>query len=943
MRPQERTDWRQADRIFAELIELDETERRARMQQLELSPSVGDKLDKLLAQEQTARDWLDQDKGLGTWATTWVAAADTTEPGRKIGDWQLDELIGTGGMASIYRAHLVGRDYEQDAAVKVLHVLLRDPAEEARFRDERRILARLKHPHIATLLDGGIAEDGTPYLAMERVVGERIDDWCDAQGLSQKQRVRLFLDVCSAVAHAHGRLVVHRDLKPGNILVDEGGRVVLLDFGIGSLQDERGLGEPQDARAFTPDYAAPEQREVDGDATDTAVDIFGLGAVLHRMLTGRAPHDEDAKTPRRPSDTGEHVVVEALPEPLDEDLDAILRKALARQPVARYADANSLARDLEAWLDKRPVAARGDSGSYRLGKWVQRHKGVVLGATLLLLVLLGGLAATLWQAQQTKQQAERTATVLAYVENLLADLVPQSGQIELDRSAVLSRASKDAKSYFAQDPVALAQVRMTLARLHTQIGNYQAAATLFELAYRDYRTSFGTDNPQTAIARAGWADVRSRLAKFDQESVEHDFSHAITVLAKHPDQRIELFQVRIQSSVELAESGKTDAAIALLEHNRDTELPDSPRARWLRIDNLSSRAEIYDRLARPKEALPLAAKAIALGRASLAEDDGRLASLLAMRARIYLGMRDVRAIGDLEQALELLHRLYPEGNEITRNAEIHHVAALQFAGRTDEAIVLAERLLTAYRQRLGADHPVVGGVLNTLANLQLQRGHFAQAEHYYRQAMQAAIKNYGPEHAAVAILRANMADAMYEQGELDAALPMRKQSELAICAQFGSDSARCGSQHSGLGRILLALGRASEAEDNFRFALKIYRHEYGDSIAVAVLHAWLAEAERQQGDLTAASDDMESATAVLAKLEQPAPRSAAVIALFRTRLVCTVNPDQCAASARSIAAQVNRFYPATHPFGKLVSAWLAGHVPTDLAAKPENRSAAGRP
>lgn len=915
MQAQERVEWRDALQMFAELIELDADARRARLVELELSDGVREKLRRLLAESHSERTWLDHEVSVRGWLVGAAEQAAQDLVGHKVGTWQLDELIGSGGMASVYRAHLVGRDYEQDAAVKILHVLLRGPAEQARFRRERQILARLQHPHIATLLDGGVADDGTPYLVMERVIGERIDSWCDARKLSRPERVRLFLKVCSAVAYAHRQLVVHRDLKPGNILVEDDGRVVLLDFGIANLDDtqDKAAGaadDPANALAYTPDYSAPEQRNVGDAANDTAVDVYGLGAVLHRMLTGRPPHGS-ASDPRT------NVSAAAL----DADLKAILDKSLSTDPTARYSDANSLHDDLVAWLDLRPVRARGGGSGYRLAKWARRRKGVVAAAAVVLLCVLGGIAATLWQARQALREAERTATVLGYVENLLDDMVPRAGEIELDRSSVLSRASKDAVAYFAEDPLALAHVRTTLANLHARIGNYAEASALFAKAHGTMLQDLGAENPETAAVLAQWASARVSLAEFDKARVEADFQRAIAVLGHHPEAALALFEARIGYAQLLAESGNSEAALSALLANAGTELPTTASATRLRLQNLSTRAAIYNRLTQPNKALPLIEQALATARESFAADESTHAHLLMTRARIYLGMRDIRAIDDLEQAMRTLVRLYPEGNELTQSARIAHLRALQYAGRIDDAISIATQQLDDFRTRLGPSHPSYGRTLNMLANLQLSSGRFAAAETSYREAMTQAIATQGAEHAAVAILRGNVADALYEQRKLKAARPLREQSMQQMCAIFGDDSGRCASQHSAFGRILLAGGEAAQAERHFRIALALYRKVYGDGIATALLGAWVAEAERQQSDIANASRDMHTATATLADLAHPAARPAAIIMFLDARLTCATKPAQCAARAAAITEQVTPFYPSSHPFGRELASW----------------------
>nr|WP_255681971.1 serine/threonine-protein kinase [Luteimonas sp. BDR2-5] len=318
----------------------------------------------------------------------------------------MEAEIGRGGMAIVYRARRAQGMASQKAALKILTLGALGNAGRERFRREAGILARLNHPNITALVDSGVADDGTCWLAMPLVEGERIDCWCENQALDARATVRLYLQVCTAVAYAHRNLVVHRDLKPSNVLIEPGGHVRLLDFGIGQFTDATDERTRTMWRALTPGYAAPEQLR--GDPPSTAIDVYGLGALLHRLLTGRTPRTGDGSETTRPSllvrqadDAYHHNYV-----PLKSDLDRVLLKALAEAPEQRYASAEALALDLQRWLDGRPVLAQKPKLGYRVRKFVVRNKVGVAAAVLLVASLAGGIGATLWQAGEARQQAE---------------------------------------------------------------------------------------------------------------------------------------------------------------------------------------------------------------------------------------------------------------------------------------------------------------------------------------------------------------------------------------------------------------------------------------------------------------------------------------------------------------------------------------------------------
>lgn len=353
-------------------------------------------------------------------------AARTNGPGagRLLGPWRIEAPLGSGGMGSV---HLVVRDADGlRAALKLLHVgLALSPAGVRRFQSERRLLARLDHPGIARLIDGGVTEDGLPYLVLEYVEGRALDRFAREENLDVRARVRLFRGVCAAVAYAHRHLIVHRDLKPANIVVDASGRARLLDFGIAKLLDADETDEITHTgeRPMTPRYASPEQ--VRGEPLSTASDVYSLGVVLYELLCGVSPYADAGAGPEL-----ERAVRDATPDapstavgrsnegrsPIDArrlrrqlagDLDRIVLRALAKEPARRYAGAAELDDDLGRWLDGLPVRARPDSALYRLRRFAARHRAVLVASVALLASLAAGVAATAREARLARA-AERS-------------------------------------------------------------------------------------------------------------------------------------------------------------------------------------------------------------------------------------------------------------------------------------------------------------------------------------------------------------------------------------------------------------------------------------------------------------------------------------------------------------------------------------------------------
>jgi serine/threonine-protein kinase len=353
--------------------------------------------------------------------------------------------LGRGGMGTVYLADRADGEYRQQVALKTLNVEAgRDPFLIERLRSERQILAQLQHPNIARLLDGGSDAAGRPFLAMEYVDGERIDRWCERHALAIRARIELFLQICDAVQYAHGQLVIHRDLKPGNILVAADGRPKLLDFGIARLIDpNEATGTATTDRLLTFRYASPEQ--IRGERVGTASDLYSLAIVLYCLLTGRLPYaNRDAPAPelaravlddapRTPSRSitaasadpdGREIDAATLARELSGDIDAILLRALRKEPGERYASVAQFADDLRRHLDGLPVLARQGQRGYALRKFVARHRWPVLASAFALLTLVAFAISLATQLERTRIERDRANRVAAFFSDMFEDSNP---------------------------------------------------------------------------------------------------------------------------------------------------------------------------------------------------------------------------------------------------------------------------------------------------------------------------------------------------------------------------------------------------------------------------------------------------------------------------------------------------------------------------------------
>ncbi|GIX37210.1 MAG: hypothetical protein KatS3mg127_0449 [Silanimonas sp.] len=404
-------EWQAALAVVEALLDLAPEAREAHLAGLDLPEGVRARVLRMLAADGEASP-LDAPLHLGD-------GLRPPEAGTVLGRWRLVAPIGRGGMSTVWRAQSTVEPTTQHAALKVMDAGAVDAAALRRFERELEILARLKHPGVAALLDAGRSEAGLPWFAMGLVDGAPIDVWCGERNPTLAARIDLLMQACEAVAHAHRHLVVHRDIKPGNVLVDAESRVVLVDFGISRLLEETREASTG-TYAFTPRFAAPEQRS--GGAISTATDVWGLGALAHLLLAGEPPNLPE----------GAEAV--APPASLPADLRAILRRALQRDPKARYSSVDALADDLRAFLEGRPVRAREGGALYRLGRTLRRHPAAAGLTVALAASLVLGVVASQLQSRRAEAEAER-----ARVAQQAAEAAREQAEREAERAQMMHR------------------------------------------------------------------------------------------------------------------------------------------------------------------------------------------------------------------------------------------------------------------------------------------------------------------------------------------------------------------------------------------------------------------------------------------------------------------------------------------------------------------------
>jgi serine/threonine-protein kinase len=677
--------------------------------------------------------------------------------GQRVGAYDIERLIGAGGMGAVYAGVRADDQYQKQVAIKVVGARASGDLAVGRFRRERQILASLTHPNIASLLDGGVATGGQPYFVMEYIEGESITDWCDRRQLPVPARLALFRQVCQAVQFAHQNLVVHRDIKPGNILVTTDGVVKLLDFGIAKLLPNTGelsLDDDGDAtltraggRAFTPDYASPEEWR--GQPIGTRSDVYALGIVLYELLVGTRPFELRGKpdlemarmvcqdAPTRPSSAlrddhvphlGERSADRARTR-LRGDLDAIVLKALRKEPERRYGSVEELAADVQRVLDNQPVLARPDSVGYRFGKLLRRRRVESAAVVLVLLSIVAGVVASARQTRLAKAasvradaERDRATEVTKFLTTMLGAASPGVFGRDIKVREVLDSAAARANKLRAQ-PALDAEIRSVIGGTYLALGEFERAEAQYrgELEAHARREPAGDQVTATAL---------SRLAM----SLE--------------------FQ-----------------------------------GRYAAADSLLHRASaIYDRLGFP--------------------DTSTWADHLDNRGRMlnHLG-RNAEAVPIFRQALDLQLQRRPVQDSSVANAYANLAIMQSDLGNNAQAETLMLAAVAAARRAYGPVHPLVAAILSPLASIQERAGANDRADSTFRETLAMRRTLLGPEHPDYAWTMFNYADHLLSVGRLaECALWARR--VLALRGRSLTDA------HPAVSTAMTLLGRALSRMDS---------------------------------------------------------------------------------------------------------------------------------
>ncbi len=781
--------------------------------------------------------------------------------GRRIGQYTVLDFLGHGGMASVYLAEREGDGFVQRVALKVVSTRRSDPLIQRRSNEERRILARLEHSGIARLIDGGVTAEGYPFYAMEFVEGKNLLRYCDDLRLTVQDRLRLFLDVLVPVQYAHERLVIHCDLKPSNIFVTAAGSVKLLDFGVARLIDPESAGSGTTGLWFTPAYASPEQ--VRREPPGTASDVYSLGVILYEILSGHRPyrfgsnlHQEIARTVgevvpslpsraaadttfrsidgRRVEVTPESVALARRTDPerlcrrLRGDLDAIVMKALAKDPDERYRNAEQLAEDVRRHLEHRPVSSVAATPRYLARKFARRHRSSVLAAAIVAVTLVVGSGAAIWQARRATEAAARAADEAEkaqLVAQLMGDLFRLTDPGEslgdtITARDLLDRGAERIRAEFGDQPNVQADLLSEVARVYNNMGLYARARPLAVQAL-DLRTEvFGAASLPASESLVQLGLIHANLSE-PREAIE-TLARAIDVrtgLVEPPDPQ--LIEARRVLGWELRQTGEPRRAAVLFEAALADQrmLDDSPAAVADLMFGLG--AALHDE--------GLLTEADSIFNQVLADvDPGARPTPSAVAALSAVGMvrrvreqyRDADPI--LENAYRMALRLYGPQHPEVLAAQQQYALNLSALGRVDEAEGHLRTALLAAERSLGRDHQRTARISEGLGVVLEELDRPDEAVAYLQVSLEEKIRRHeNRDHPGVLSSLVGVARALALSGRTQEAEDYLTQAE-AMAVRLGSSRSvyRISSERS---RALLAAeaGDWTRAEAHYRLAMEI--------------------------------------------------------------------------------------------------------------------------
>jgi non-specific serine/threonine protein kinase/serine/threonine-protein kinase len=753
-----------------------------------------------------------------------VRGSDSLAQAHELGDYEILHVIGVGGMGTVYAAEQ--KHPRRRVALKVLREgLLSEPARR-RFEYEAELLGRLRHPGIAHIYEAGVADAGLgpqPFLAMELVEGRPLSDWVVEFEPNLPRKLALFTDLCGAVQHAHERGVIHRDLKPDNILVEKDGKPKVLDFGIArAVGTEVGVATRlTEAGAIigTLPYMSPERLAGDPDAIDTRSDVYALGVILYELITGRRPHKVEGLAIGKAIEMirlGNAASLSADAE-VPRDLALIVAKAIDADPARRYASAAALADDVQRFLRDEMITARPASTLYQIRKLVRRHRAFAIGSGAVLGMLLLGLAGTLWQARnaESRRQEAEHEKIVAQDQRAKADENAADTKLVADfQASILADVSVDELGHSLIVELRN-ELRESLSRLGRDPAEIASTLARFDDAVRPANpTTVAQRVLEARVFEPAIANIGKQYASKPTLAAMLDTPLANTLL------NLGLYELGVRAARQAVDARR--AALG----NDDLETLTS-------IDNL---ARLLLEHGQPDEAEPLAREALAGRRTRLGESDPDLLTSLSNLASV------LNAQGKLDDA-EALYREALARCRVglgvqhrTTLASLNNLAMLlQDRGDLSEAEPLYREALAGFRATRGDGDPDTLQLMDNFGFLLQAQDKLAEAEPLYREALAGIRVKLGDEHPQTLAFINNLAGACYTEGKLVEAESLQREALAGRRAKLGDRHPATLESMNNLALVLEAQGKAAEAEPLYREVLAGRRATFGDAHAATLV------------------------------------------------------------------------------------------------------------
>lgn len=859
--------WKEIDDLFEQALDLQQEERRAFLEALsERDEELSSGVNALLGAVESSSRFLETPVGEACappWGEVFASSSDggRTEPedrsGERVGPYRLVRRLGRGGMATVYLAQRADGLWKQQVALKLIRHGLDSQDVVRRFLTERQILSSLRHPNIASLLDGGTLEDGLPYLVMEYVDGTPITEYCDERRLSVDRRLRLFCEVGRAVQHAHRSLIVHRDLKPSNILVTDQGRVKLLDFGIAKLLDPEldpgsvALTRPGH-RPLTPQYASPEQ--LAGGPITTASDIYQLGVLLHRLLCGRrpqaarwarspslAPRAATGK-PTRPSravtaapaaEAGKATAAtlasrrrttpERLARRLRGDLDMIVGKSLRGDPSERYDSAAALVEDVERHLEAVPIRARAPARGYRLRKFLQRNRWVA-PVTLAALLATGMYAFTVQRQTRAlerernvaRAEAERADEIRAFMAELFRSANPftpadpERGR-EITVAQSLEIGAARVRSEMESRPALQADLLGAIADVYSSLGLAEQAIRLRRESLALVREIHGPDSPEAAshvralgnvVADTGTRDEAEALLQEALVLTRNLFGEGDTIYAG----------VLKDLGYLASNQGRHAEAMQHLEEALSILETADPLPERQLASVLGALTSVYPPLGRPDDAVRAGERSLRYIRRTRGEGHPRTALAMVQLANAHDWQDELgRAVELYRSAVPIMERTLGEDHSETMNSINNLGVSLLKADELEQAEAVFRRILELRIRRYGERHEDVGSALQNLAATLSRMGRWDEAEGALSRAHEIFIDALEPGHFQTAFPLLTLSEIRLERGNLAGAEASASEAARVLRSSLPEGHFATAVAECRWGRALAGLGRTPEA------------------------------------------------------------------------------------------------------------------------------------